>query len=200
MWAIFEIVALFCANCGMLWIVWGHREIMGKREGDRPQDPLVTAFRMKALFMLLTAYIWIAFFLRPFAIDLPEWGRPQEFLTQTFWGWFGCFVLGFGLRFWAIRSLGKFFTFELGTRKEHKVIDIGPYRWIRHPSYTGLIMVLVALMAMLSWVVPLLISIFFCIVFFSKRIPDEEKMLLKDLGDDYKAYCKKTWALLPWIF
>ena len=49
------------------------------------------------------------------------------------------FVLGLALRVWAVRELGRFFKFTVVVQADHQVVDTGPYRLIRHPSYTGLL-------------------------------------------------------------
>ncbi|SPO38694.1 uncharacterized protein PSFLO_04173 [Pseudozyma flocculosa] len=56
-------------------------------------------------------------------------------LTSCFGGW---------LRLRCYRELGRFFTFAIGIRKEHKVIQTGPYRYVRHPSYTALSILLLS--------------------------------------------------------
>src|SRR4051794_37745232 len=53
---------------------------------------------------------------------------------------FGLLAAGLGLRWWAIRTLGKFFTVDVAVHKEHRLVTAGPYAWLRHPSYTGLLM------------------------------------------------------------
>ena len=50
------------------------------------------------------------------------------------------FVFGLLLRWYSILYLGKFFTVDVAIAEDHKVIDTGPYRFIRHPSYTGLLL------------------------------------------------------------
>ena len=50
------------------------------------------------------------------------------------------FAAGLALRAWAVRELGRFFKFTVVVQADHQVVDTGPYRLIRHPSYTGLLM------------------------------------------------------------
>src|SRR5690348_13756232 len=51
------------------------------------------------------------------------------------------FAAGLALRAWAVKELGRFFKFTVVVQEEHRVVDTGPYRLIRHPSYTGLLLV-----------------------------------------------------------
>ncbi|KZT18735.1 ICMT-domain-containing protein [Neolentinus lepideus HHB14362 ss-1] len=50
---------------------------------------------------------------------------------------FGCFV-----RRWCFRTLGRFFTFEVSMSPCHRLVTDGPYAYVRHPSYTGIFLVL----------------------------------------------------------
>jgi protein-S-isoprenylcysteine O-methyltransferase Ste14 len=49
-------------------------------------------------------------------------------------------IAGIGLRWYSIRSLGRFFTMNVAVQAGHRVVRTGPYRWVRHPSYTGLLL------------------------------------------------------------
>src|SRR5438105_1197408 len=65
---------------------------------------------------------------------------PQANFERTqlvYWTGFVLFVFGIVLRWYAIAYLGKFFTVDVSVRSDHKVIDTGPYKYVRHPSYTG---------------------------------------------------------------
>jgi protein-S-isoprenylcysteine O-methyltransferase Ste14 len=47
-----------------------------------------------------------------------------------------------GLRAWSIAALGRFFQYHIEVQAEHRVVTDGPYRYVRHPSYTGMALVL----------------------------------------------------------
>src|SRR5438445_543754 len=47
------------------------------------------------------------------------------------------FIAGLALRWWSIIKLGRFFTVDVTIARDHELIEAGPYRWLRHPSYTG---------------------------------------------------------------
>lgn len=107
---------------------------------------------------------------------------------------------GLGLRFWAIQTLGKFFRTTVMIQKGHKVVQNGPYRYIRHPSYTGLLLTTIGVaIGMENWIgLILMISIVF--IALQKRIILEEKVLQKSLSGEYQSYIKNTKRLIPFIY
>src|SRR5215211_4563230 len=95
-------------------------------------------------------------------------------------------ALGLALRTWAVRELGRFFKFTVVVQADHQVVDTGPYRLIRHPSYTGLLMAELGLgIALGTW-----LSIPACLapplIAFAIRIRHEERVLASELGDPYR--------------
>jgi protein-S-isoprenylcysteine O-methyltransferase Ste14 len=110
------------------------------------------------------------------------------------------FALGLVLRGWAVHELGRFFKFTVVVQPDHQVIDTGPYRLIRHPSYTGLLMTALGVgIALGTWlsipavVLPPLIG-------FSLRIRHEERVLAAELGEPYRAYMQRTHRLIPGVW
>jgi protein-S-isoprenylcysteine O-methyltransferase Ste14 len=110
------------------------------------------------------------------------------------------FAAGLALRWWAIITLGRFFTVDVVIEKDHEVVEGGPFRWVRHPSYTGV------LLAFLGWALTLrnwvaiavvLVPIF---VAFVRRMNVEEEALGRALGDRYADYMKRTKRLVPFIY
>ena len=55
------------------------------------------------------------------------------------------FVAGLILRWWAIIMLGRFFTVDVTIEKDHELVERGPFRIVRHPSYTGVLLAFVGL-------------------------------------------------------
>ncbi len=109
-------------------------------------------------------------------------------------------LFGFCLRIWAIRTLGRFFSMEIGIRPNHVIVTSGPYRWIRHPSYTGYLLILIGMgLAFHSWIAVLL-PVLQTSVFQYFRIIEEEKMLIKHFGKEYSEYMQRTKRLIPYIF
>ena len=119
-------------------------------------------------------------------------------LTGSFqWLGLAVMVAGSAFRQWALIHLGRFFSRTVQIEAGHKVITSGPYQWIRHPAYTGMIAVYIgASMTLGTWLGALAA---FIIVTASLlyRIHVEEAMLVGALGDEYREYMKRTWRLFP---
>jgi len=108
-------------------------------------------------------------------------------------------VLGILLRQWSIAVLGRFFSSIVATQEGQKVIDKGPYRYVRHPSYTGVFLILVGLgLALQSWGVILLLVLIFGLAY-GYRMYKEEKVMISELGDEYVKYSKNTKRLIPYV-
>ena len=109
-------------------------------------------------------------------------------------------LFGLGLRVWAAVTLGGYYTRTLMTTKDHKVVTTGPYAWVRHPAYLGVIL-LWSGFGVLSGnlVVAFLFPVMFVIVYLY-RISVEERMLVGELGDDYIRYQRRTHKLIPALY
>ncbi len=110
------------------------------------------------------------------------------------------YVLGFILRFYSIFYLGRFFTTNLTIAADHRLIDSGPYRFIRHPSYTGIFMLYLGICLCIgNWATTLIIIVpIFCA--FLWRMKVEENALREALGQPYADYMKRTKRLIPMVY
>jgi len=107
--------------------------------------------------------------------------------------------LGVLVRQYAIAILGRFFSLSVQISEDHKVVDKGPYRLVRHPSYTGILITFIGLgLAVQSWGALLVLLLFFGISF-GYRMHVEERTLLSGLGHDYASYMKRTKRLIPFV-
>jgi protein-S-isoprenylcysteine O-methyltransferase Ste14 len=134
------------------------------------------------------------------AISLSVYFRFKNIGTLTgLFQWLGLIfmIAGSAFRQWALIHLGQFFSRSVQIEAGHRVITTGPYRWIRHPAYTGMIVIYMGMiMALGTW---LGAFITFALVTGSLlyRIRVEEQALLTALGAEYREYIKNTWKLLP---
>jgi protein-S-isoprenylcysteine O-methyltransferase Ste14 len=107
---------------------------------------------------------------------------------------------GIALRIWAILTLDRFFTFVVGIAQDHRVVQHGPYRVLRHPGYAGALLALAgAGIAMGNWL-SLLLTIVGPVVALGVRISVEETTLVGALGAEYQAYASRTARLIPRIW
>lgn len=120
-------------------------------------------------------------------IGLPDWVR-----------WLGV-VIGFlctlGI-YWLFSSIGAGITPTSATRKEHRLVTSGPYRWVRHPLYTvGTSMFVAFGMMADNWSIALLGILSFLAM--AARTPKEEANLIEKFGDEYRDYMKQTGRFFP---
>jgi protein-S-isoprenylcysteine O-methyltransferase len=124
-----------------------------------------------------------------------------KLLPAEFWSGFGAalFAAGMTFRWWAIVHLGRFFSVDGAIARDHKIVDSGPYRFVRHPSYTGLLLQCVGLALVLGTVLSLIIIVVPTLLVLFYRIRVEERALLTNLGDGYADYSRRTKRLLPGV-
>src|SRR3954451_8582710 len=110
------------------------------------------------------------------------------------------FALGLGLRAWAFHVLGRFFKFTVVVQPGHEVVDTGPYRVIRHPSYTGLLTAELGLGIALGTWLSLPACVLPPLIAFSIRLLIDEQVLARELGAPSRAYMASTKRLIPGIW
>ena len=112
----------------------------------------------------------------------------------------GIYAAGLLLRWLAIFWLGKFFTVNVAIASDHLVVDTGPYRFIRHPSYTGALAAFLGFGICLGNWVSLLVIMLPITWAFMRRISLEEAVLRSALGEPYIAYSQGTKRLIPFVY
>jgi len=123
------------------------------------------------------------------------WKRNLMFLVGI-----GLMFAGSGLRWYAAAILGKYFTFDVAIHSGQLLIEAGPYRYIRHPSYTGALLTLLGFGLALGNSAGMAVSLL-CMGFaYAYRIPVEESALTAALGEPYRQYVRRTWRLVPFLF
>ncbi len=108
-------------------------------------------------------------------------------------------VVGLTIRWVAILTLGRFFTVNVAIQTGHSVVESGPYRFVRHPSYAGLLLAFVGLAIFFgNWlsIAGLLVPITLAVL---NRVAKEEQALRASLGPPYAAYCARTKRFIPYV-
>jgi protein-S-isoprenylcysteine O-methyltransferase Ste14 len=123
------------------------------------------------------------------AVPLPLWVR-----------WAGVAMVGAtsALLLWTLHSLGTNLTDTVVTRKVHTLVVDGPYRWVRHPFYDAVALMLFgASFVSANWFILAAGATVFTLLAVRTRI--EERMLVARFGDDYRSYMDRTNRFLPRI-
>ena len=107
---------------------------------------------------------------------------------------------GIGLRAWSIVTLGRFFQYRIKVQPGHQVVTSGPYRYVRHPSYTGIAMVLAGIALASGDVWSLLAVTALGGAGLAVRIRAEERQLTQALGAEYERFAAGRKRLVPGVW
>jgi protein-S-isoprenylcysteine O-methyltransferase Ste14 len=123
------------------------------------------------------------------AVALPSWVR---------WSGVGMIAAAGALLFWTLHSLGTNLTDTVVTRKVHTLVVKGPYRWVRHPFYDTVALLLIAIsLAAANWFMMATGAIVFTLL--AVRASREEDRLVARFGDDYRGYMARTNRFVPTV-
>lgn len=114
----------------------------------------------------------------------------------------GVAVMGAGLtlRVWAVRTLGKWFTYTVQVVPGQRVVAHGPYHRVRHPSYTGALLCSGGFgLALGNWL-SVALGALLPIPGVLHRVRIEERVLLRAFGAEYADYRARTQRLVPWVW
>ena len=107
---------------------------------------------------------------------------------------------GIAIRQWAVVTLGRFFTIDVRVQPGQTVVDSGPYHWVRHPSYTGLILTFLGFgLALGNWAA-LAVAFVVPTAGLVYRIHFEERALLEGLGEPYRRFAAGRRRLFPGVW
>jgi protein-S-isoprenylcysteine O-methyltransferase len=163
----------------------------------RSRDPKQESDRgtLRLVWILIGGGCLVGFLLAPkvFFLRWPD-SRAIVFLA--------CLLLiaGIVLRIWSIVHLGRFFTVDVAIQEGQRVIQDGPYRYVRHPSYSGSMLALIGLACLTFNWLGFAVIIACSLTAYALRISVEEKVLLRSLGEEYQRYSERTKRLIPGIF
>ena len=152
---------------------------------------LMTMIRIGGLVLWLSPLVYLI---------NPQWMAWSKIGLPEIVRWLG---VGFGILcilgiYWLFSSIGNNISPTSATRKEHKLVTSGPYRWVRHPLYTvGASMFISFGMMADNWFIAALGALTFILM--AIRTPKEEANLIEKFGDEYREYMKTTGRFLPYL-
>ncbi|MFH1016816.1 MAG: isoprenylcysteine carboxylmethyltransferase family protein [Pseudomonadota bacterium] len=104
------------------------------------------------------------------------------------------------LRVYSIRVLGKFFTSHVVIQEDHQLCEAGPYRYVRHPSYSGSMLFFLMVPVVFGYPLWFFLYAVAWLLTYRRRIAAEEEALTEHFGEKYVQYKARTKALIPWVF
>ena len=135
----------------------------------------------------------------PLFFIFTPWLNFANYYLPQFIRWVGIilFILACWLLWRSHADLGKYWTFLLETKNNQVLVKDGVYKYMLHPMYTAhLLWALANLLIIPNWIAGPSFLLF-SILLYLYRIPKEEAMMIKQFGEEYKEYMKKTGRILP---
>ena len=122
---------------------------------------------------------------------------PAPWLPATRWIGVALMLIGNAIRQAAVITLGRYFTVAVAIRADHKLVDWGLYKHVRHPSYTGGIIAILGLaLGSGGWLPGLVLTVpIFAAI--ARRVAVEEQAMAEAFGPAYHDWCKRTNRLFP---
>jgi protein-S-isoprenylcysteine O-methyltransferase len=184
-------VAAFCA----VFAAWVLGELWMQR---RRRLPAGAASRDRGSMRLVVVLVWAGVLLGVAAAALLPGARIRTGPRTLFDAGLALMLGGLLLRWYAVAALGPAFTVTVGMQAAHRVVASGPYRWVRHPSYAGSLLTILGVLLCATNVVALL-AFALPLAGHAYRIAVEERALVEGLGDEYRAYMRRTRRLIPFV-
>ena len=173
------------------WLSWLALAFFSKR--TKQHESLASRFSY-------TLIAWLALWLMFFARRLDTHLEAAAFPDRPWIGWTGVAItaIGFGMTYWARAILGRNWSAAVTIKEDHELIRSGPYQFVRHPIYTGLLIAAVGTALALNQYRGLLAVFVLWLSFTLKRLK-EERFMRQQFGAQYLDYARTTGAILPRI-
>jgi protein-S-isoprenylcysteine O-methyltransferase Ste14 len=171
-----------------------YHRIRSAKSGDRLDRtkegwPILIGLRVTGLatFASVAAWLWNPPWFAAVSFPMPNWAR---------WVGVGGFAFSITWLIWMFISLGSNLTDTVETRRDAHFVDRGPYRYVRNPMYSGILIVGPSLgLALGTWLVPLATTVTFLIL--ARRTRIEEMYLIARFGDQYRNYMNRVGRFFP---
>jgi len=107
-------------------------------------------------------------------------------------------VLGLGFAIWARFTLGRNWSGTVTVKENHVLITRGPYTWVRHPIYTGILLALLGT-ALVGGTLASLLALALATLAFWLKLRIEERFMTETFGEQYVVYRQRVKALIPYV-
>jgi protein-S-isoprenylcysteine O-methyltransferase Ste14 len=179
-----------------IWVAWLLYWLYASRAPSTPAEREGTPSRLLHLSLMATGFLLLL--VQPLtgsALLNYRWLAAGEVTLL-----FGLLVEtgGFVLAVWARRHPGLYWSGSIQLKDSHRVVGSGPYAWVRHPIYAGVLLAMLGT-AIVGGTIQGLIAAPLMLVAYLRKIGLEERLLLRSLGGDYAAYRKEVRALIPFV-
>jgi protein-S-isoprenylcysteine O-methyltransferase Ste14 len=184
---------LMMATLSLLVVIFVPNQ--GRGYGDGDNKKLVKRQKLTILFLQIAPLLIVIlspFFDRYHILTLSE-NNILRFIGLVL------SAIGFSLMNWSIIVLGKQFSINVTIQNNHKLITKGPYKFIRHPRYLGIIVFLIGIPLIFLSMITLLFDLLVIGVLLW-RIKDEEELMSQEFKDEWNNYRKTTYSLFPFIY
>ena len=168
----------------------------------RTRGRRVVVSRVTALEVFLLALSVVGMVIIPLVYVFTSLLDFADYRLPAWTGWTGTviFIVGLWLLWISHRELGENWSSTLEVKENHRLITVGIYKYVRHPMYAAIWLWGVAQALLLhnfiaGWSHPVSFGLLYFL-----RVPREEKMMLEQFGEEYRAYMKKTGRIIPRLF
>jgi protein-S-isoprenylcysteine O-methyltransferase Ste14 len=142
-------------------------------------------------------------FLAVFFAPPLEWLYLPAFLPRALWLQVAGLLLiltAVGLRMWARAHIRGLYSGHVEVKAEHRLVRSGPYRFVRHPGYSGFLLLTLGVAAGYSSLIGLIAILVVLLPGLVYRMRVEERLLIERFGEQYREYARRTKALIPGIW
>jgi protein-S-isoprenylcysteine O-methyltransferase Ste14 len=129
----------------------------------------------------------------PLALRFVHWS------FTVYWCGVALLAVGLAVSVWARVVLGRNWSARVTLKQDHELVETGPYRWIRHPIYTGILLAFAgSALARAEW--RGLLALLIATAALARKIRIEERWLTELFGARYQDYSRRSWALFPGLW
>jgi protein-S-isoprenylcysteine O-methyltransferase Ste14 len=176
---------VFAIGWAAFWIYW----LVAALSMKRGRVPWGRELRIRALIVVVIIVLIRLRAFRSYEVNTDPWRAGIGLVL---------FVLGLGFAIWARLHIGRNWGTPMSQKDDPELVASGPYRLVRHPIYSGILLAGVgtAVALSLEWLIPMALAG----VYFIYSAKVEERNMAKQFPDTYPAYRRSTKMLVPFVF